>query len=380
MVSIGRVRVFEPISGPEGAEPEVEAEVFSSAPKLVRHRITLTDGHRVGLAVSGRGIPLVVVHGFSAEGILYAQTLSRLVGMGYKVIAVDSAGHGGTQGLPRGGGDLADYAGLLGQIVRELGIKRAVFAGHSMGGRLVAELAAQEPEKAIAVLLLDAIVGDTWDRIARSYRFFPPSLGITGTLLAADAIGTLPLFRDRGQALKLFRLAVPVGLGTLSKPHRMLGPSISVLRSGPSRPVLEGLADHRVPTFVVHGDRDLAVPFSTARSAAARSKGVLVRVHDASHSWLLRDPETLPGIMSDLLQGDLGAAQRHALWEAGLTPGDTTLDEVEAAFYDRDAPVLDLSPPGPDSELGDQPPEPSEVRLRPSQLRWTIEGHQDGAR
>ena len=48
-------------------------------------------------------MPLVVVHGFSAEGILYAQTLSRLVDLGFKVIAIDTAGHGGTLGLPTGG-------------------------------------------------------------------------------------------------------------------------------------------------------------------------------------------------------------------------------------------------------------------------------------
>jgi pimeloyl-ACP methyl ester carboxylesterase len=375
MVAIGRVRVFEPLRGPEG-EPADEAVVLEAGiatPRLVRHRITLASGHRVGLAVSGRGIPLVVVHGFSAEGILYAQTLSRLVGMGYKVIAVDTAGHGGTQGLPRGGGDLADYAGLLGQVVRELGIKRAVFAGHSMGGRLVAELAAQEPEKAVAVLLLDAIVGDTWDRIALGYRFFPPSLSVTGALLAADSVSTLPLFRDRTQALKLFRLAIPVGIGNLMKPYRMLGPSISVIRSGPSRPVLERLADHRVPTFVIHGDRDYAVPFATARSAAERANGVLVRVHGASHSWLLKDPETLPGIVTDLLQGDLGAAQRHALWEAGLTPGETSLDDVESAFYDRGALVLDLSPDvQPDVGAPTSSTRPP-VALRPSSHTWTIE-------
>ncbi len=71
-------------------------------PRLARHLITLDDGHQVGVAICGRGVPLVVVHGFSAEGILYAQTLSRLVDLGFKVIAIDVAGHGGTLGLPTG--------------------------------------------------------------------------------------------------------------------------------------------------------------------------------------------------------------------------------------------------------------------------------------
>src|SRR4029453_19100438 len=93
-----------------------------AAPRLARHLIELADGHRVGIAVSGRGIPLVVVHGFSAEGFLYAQTLSRLVSMGFKVVAVDPAGHGATQGLPAGFGSLAEYSALLGRAIDELGI------------------------------------------------------------------------------------------------------------------------------------------------------------------------------------------------------------------------------------------------------------------
>ena len=62
--------------------------------RLARHSFTLADGHRVGLAVSGRGVPLVVVHGFTAEGFLYAQTLHRLVGQGLQ-------GHRHRHGRPR---------------------------------------------------------------------------------------------------------------------------------------------------------------------------------------------------------------------------------------------------------------------------------------
>ena len=85
----------DPIIGPG---PTVEDEASCTLPRLARHEITLPDGHQVGVAICGHGVPLVVVHGFSAEGILYAQTLSRLVDLGFKVIAVDTAGHGGTLG------------------------------------------------------------------------------------------------------------------------------------------------------------------------------------------------------------------------------------------------------------------------------------------
>src|SRR3954469_18979565 len=110
-----------------------------AAPRLARHTLELEDGHHVRVAIAGRGVPLVVVHGFTAEGFLYAQTLSRLVSSGFKVIAIDTAGHGGTEGLRVGGGDLGGDPEPPGRVVAPLGVKRAVFAGHSMGGRLVTE-------------------------------------------------------------------------------------------------------------------------------------------------------------------------------------------------------------------------------------------------
>ena len=166
MTDPSSAETVEPIEGPTSTA-EVDEAAPPPRPRLTRHTIELSDGHQVALSMSGRGIPLVVVHGFSAEGFLYAQTLSRLVGMGYRVIAIDTAGHGGTHGLPRTGAQLADYAALLRRTLDDLGVHRAVLAGHSMGGRLVTEFAAAAPHRVIALLLLDAIVGEPWDRIVR---------------------------------------------------------------------------------------------------------------------------------------------------------------------------------------------------------------------
>jgi alpha-beta hydrolase superfamily lysophospholipase len=87
----------EPILGPVRRAPSGDGEPLVEVPRLARHEIVLDDAHRVGVAVCGQGLPVVLVHGFTAEGILYAQTLSRLVRMGFKVVAIDVAGHGGSQ-------------------------------------------------------------------------------------------------------------------------------------------------------------------------------------------------------------------------------------------------------------------------------------------
>jgi len=329
----------EPIIGPGPAADEVHGAL----PRLARHEITLADGHQVGVAICGHGVPLVVVHGFSAEGILYAQTLSRLVDLGFKVIAVDTAGHGGTLGLPTNAHSMKSYAELLGRVLDHLGVPKAVLAGHSMGGRLVTELAASQPDRAIAVVLLDAIVGDTWDRMVNLFRVFPPLLVGIGTTLVVDTISTVPWFRDPTQALKLGRLVGPTIAGHARRPWRLFGPAASILRSRGTRWMLDTLRRERIPVFAIHGDRDIAVPFNTSKDTARRARGDLVVVEKATHSWLLKDPETLPSIMHALMRGRLGTAVLKARLEQGLD-ADATDDEIEAAMYAPGALVLELTP------------------------------------
>lgn len=336
-----------PVIGPEARPEQVRARRL---PRLARHTVTLSDGHEVGVAVCGRGVPLVLVHGFSAEGILYAQTLSRLVGSGFRVIAIDTAGHGGTLGLPTGGASMEHYTRMLGRVLDELGIRRAVLCGHSMGGRLVTELAAQEPDRALAVVLLDAIVGDTWDRMVNLFRVAPPLLAGVAGVLVLDSVSTVPLLRDPAQARKLGRLIAPVIGGHLRRPWRMLGPAVSILRSRGSGWMLDRIAEEEIPLVVIHGQRDVAVPMATARDSADRGNGALVTVEKAGHSWLLRDPRTLPAILDALIASHVGEAiTTRIAADVGLSsPGyldGVTFDDLDATYLDPDAQILELTPP-----------------------------------
>ncbi|MCC5952613.1 MAG: alpha/beta hydrolase [Acidimicrobiia bacterium] len=327
---------------------------------MARHTFTLSDGHKIGLAVCGRGVPLVVVHGFTAEGFLYAQTLHRLVGKGFKVVAIDMAGHGGTQGLPTTFARLGDYSELMSQVIDELGIRRAVLAGHSMGGRVVAQLGAAHPEQVVALLLIDAIVGDEWDQMVNAFRLSPPLLAGLGALLVADTLSTLPLVRDPVQAAKLWRLVGPTLAGHALQPWRLVGPAYSILATRGSRSILDEIAVQELPTVVITGDRDVIVPPCTARSAAERANGELVTVRGAGHSWLLKDPETLPAIVAELLEGRLGGAIRTDITAAGAADRD----ELESIYYEPDAAILALTPELTYTRLNDT--------HRLPRYRWTI--------
>jgi pimeloyl-ACP methyl ester carboxylesterase len=269
----------------------------------------------------------VLASGLLLTDRLYVQTLSRVAATGFRVVAVDVAG----SGLSDDGKGLDEYGRLLGRVLDELGVGRAVLAGHSLGGRLVTELAARSPERVVGLLLVDASVGAPWDSLVRLVGWAPPSVGVLGAMLLADTLGTVPFARDLGQAAKLSRLAVPVMVGHLTAPWRLFGPGLSALYAAASAPLLDLVGRTSVPVAAVHGDCDLVVPLAAARDTARRTGGELVVVHGATHSWLLQDPETLPAIVGELLDGDLGAACARAVVEAGLDPG-APLEAVDDAF------------------------------------------------
>jgi pimeloyl-ACP methyl ester carboxylesterase len=319
-----------------------EAALTIPATRLATANLRLSDGHRVGVAVGGRGIPLVVAHGFSFAGMVYVQSLSRLASMGFKVIAVDLAGHGASGSLGSRGYGLDEYRQFLGGVLDELGVDRAVLAGHSLGGRLVAEHGAAEPERAIALLLIDSATGRAWDDLAAFSGWSPPVLGLVGATLLADTLGTLFLSGDQGA--KLQALALPQTMANVMAPWRLMAPACSVLLAPSSVPTLNRLRAAGLPVIVLHGDQDPVVPMSAAQDTAARTGGELVIVHDAGHSWLLQDPETVRAIVADLLGDGLGQACDDALATAGLDPGTVSLAEVERAFYAPGALVHRLTP------------------------------------
>lgn len=357
-----------PVLGPEAADVRRKAAVdnaVASMPRLARHQITLADGHKVGVSVCGRGVPIVMIHGFTAEGMLYAQTLSRLVAMGFKVVAIDTANHGSTQGLPTGGASFEEYTKLLGRVIDELGISKAVFCGHSMGGRLITEYAARNPERVLTVILLDAIVGETWDRIVAISRINPFLLVGVGGVLLADSISTVPFLRDPKQALKLGRLVAPTIRSHVTSPLHLAGPLVSILRSRSSRWMLEKLRRSGVPVVAIHGDRDIVVPLSTARSAARLAGGMVVVVKGGTHSWILKDPEALPAILKELFATPLAERSRaRDFASVGLAP-DASVSEIEAAFYDDDALIHRLTP---EIDLSSVPSTPGRARYS-----WQIE-------
>lgn len=96
---------------------------------------------------------VVCVHGIAQHGGIFAVLGERLAALGHSVVAVDLRGHGSSEHLPPW--NVETHVADLFETLEALGVERATWVGHSLGGRLVAAAAAARPERSERLVLLD---------------------------------------------------------------------------------------------------------------------------------------------------------------------------------------------------------------------------------
>ena len=113
-------------------------------------------------AGSGRP-PIVLVHGWCCDHTFMAPQFAHFRNA-HHILAVDLRGHGQSD-RPHQAYTIPAFADDLAWICKELTVERPVVVGHSMGGAIALELAAQMPDLPSAVVLLDSAVlpaHDAW--------------------------------------------------------------------------------------------------------------------------------------------------------------------------------------------------------------------------
>ena len=235
-----------------------------------------------------------------------------------------------------------------------LGIEKAVFAGHSMGGRMAIRLAAIAPERALALVLFDAAAGASFDTAVATALKSPRRALQTAVDMAMDTRSDPPL---KGERVSYLRTLASVALR--NKPAGVSGAARAIVGSGPYTPLLHVIRDRGVPMMILHGEHDRIVPFDAAVDMADDADGTLYRVPGAYHSWMLANPRHGSDALRQLLDGDLGLALRHEADQLGIG------DWRDAAAWDRvlvrpDASVRGL---GGDEVIERDPDPPRRVEL-----------------
>ncbi len=262
----------------------------------VEHRFVDAGRLRMHVAEAGEGDPVLLLHGWPQHWYMWREVIPRLAPHA-RVICPDLRGFGWTD-VPRGGYDRETMAADVLALMDSLGLERVRLAGHDWGAWIGFLLALGHPER-IERLMACSIVPPWPQRDARAL------LGIWRLAyqipLAAPGIG-------RAAGRRIARLALdsanpPIGEATKAwfldrlegergRAGELLYRTFVLRELGPVAAGRYAAADLSVPTLLLAGDRDPAIPAAQVERVAAESASVeLELVPDAGHFLVDERPE-----------------------------------------------------------------------------------------
>jgi pimeloyl-ACP methyl ester carboxylesterase len=122
----------------------------------VKKTVKASDGLSIACDVRGMGdTALVFLHGWGGDRE-YWKNQADAFATDYKVVTVDQAGHG-KSGTARKTWTIDALAGDVEAVVKELGLKRVILVGHSMGGPVALLAAKRMPGTVVAVVGVDTL-------------------------------------------------------------------------------------------------------------------------------------------------------------------------------------------------------------------------------
>ncbi len=182
-----------------------------NAPRYVE-----TNGIRMAVYEQGKGVPVVMCHGFPELAYSWRHQIPAIANAGFHAIAPDQRGYGLTDRPPAiEDYDIKHLTGDLVGMLDAMKIERAVFVGHDWGGFVVWQMPLLHPSRVAGVIGVNTpfMPRAPMDPIAlmrmaygeEMYIVFFQKPGVADALLGRDPAKTLRLFyRKSGITLEEF--------------------------------------------------------------------------------------------------------------------------------------------------------------------------------
>jgi pimeloyl-ACP methyl ester carboxylesterase len=258
------------------AEPLTPIPVPPQAP--AKEGIANLPGTRLSYwDTGGNGEAILLLHPATGSTRIWSYQQPVFVKAGYRVIAYSRRGYGGSDPVPKENPGTA--AGDLHNLADMLGLNKFHLVGSAAGGGIAVDYAHSHPERLRSLVIACAIggVGDA-DYLELSARLRP------------KGFDEMPAtFRELSPA---YRAANPEGTAAWAAlEHGAI--TGNRLGQAPANKIgWASLASMKVPTLVIGGDADLAVPPPMLRLYASHIPGAeVVSVPEAGHSLYWERPD-----------------------------------------------------------------------------------------
>lgn len=151
---------------------------------------------------SGPGLPVLLLHGYPTSSYLW-RDVQRDLGPRHPTYAPDLLGLGCSERPRAGRYDHASQAGLMLSLLDALGLDRVAVVAHDVGGGVAAHMAALEPSRVAALVLVDTpLHTEVWPVPLVRLQAMPLLGESHGTLMRlAPALGRRVLGTSLGRGL-----------------------------------------------------------------------------------------------------------------------------------------------------------------------------------
>ena len=138
----------------------VSVQPVEQVHSILSEQLVQVDDRLVYTEQAGKGIAVVLIHGFGASSYSWRDVIPELSD-GHRIIAIDLFGFGWTERPENGRPFTRDgQVELVLGVMDSLGIDRAHIVGHSYGGAITMALAADHPGRVRSMVLVDSAAVD----------------------------------------------------------------------------------------------------------------------------------------------------------------------------------------------------------------------------
>src|SRR4051794_40053634 len=300
---------------------------FGEAAPSVELQEVVLHGHRISYRAAGCGPVIVLVHGITSTSDTWSKVLPYLA-QHFTVIAPDLLGHG-KSAKPRGDYSLGAYASGIRDLLLAIGLERATFVGHSLGGGVTMQLAYQFPERTERLVLVSSGgPGREGSPVLRAATVPGAGQGLP-PLANRRAPGA---GRGVGRFLARLRLRPHPDIAEIARGHASLADAEAraafahtlraVVEPGGQRVDARDrlYLAREIPFLLVWGERDPVIPVEHGREAHELVPGSQLEVVPAAgHFPHLDDPDRFLEILEDFVDSTEAAEVPPERWSRLLT-------------------------------------------------------------
>jgi pimeloyl-ACP methyl ester carboxylesterase len=238
--------------------------------------------HNIDLSYdrSGAGTPLVLIHGFPLDLSIW-DAVVPLLENDFDLIVPDLRGFGesSTVDTPY---TMLDFANDIAGLLDFLGVEKAAFVGHSMGGYVALAFAKEYPDRVIGLALVSSqAAADAPERKAGRYKTAKDVLE-KGVDVVADAM--TPKLSANEKVREFANLLMKA-----QSPAGVIGALKAMAEREDFMPVI---SQFTFPVALIHGDADALIPLDRAKEIkSALPSAQLVKLKKAGHMPMMEFPK-----------------------------------------------------------------------------------------